>query len=152
MLRRDSSSLSPSLSPCLSSGQSNHHSQRLFTKTIKSFDWKINHWALETALLHTVHSLGWSDRQAQTEFFLVCSLCWQQQAQLRKTCYHSCNTYLVWQCDCQWFFFMIYKFWPFWAAASYYFLMWNEIFDETRPKPSSLPCSIFHHPLISELK
>ena len=78
-----SSSLSPSSSPCLLSC---NHSQRLFQKTIESFDCKINGQALGAALLH---SLGWLYGQAQTqglyESAAVAAAC------LRKTCD-------AWQC------------------------------------------------------
>ena len=47
--RRQSSSLSPSLSPCWSSG---NHSRRLFQKTIEGLEGKINGQALGAALLH----------------------------------------------------------------------------------------------------
>ena len=50
-LRPQSSSLSPSSSPCWSSG---NHPQRLFEKTIESFDCKINCSALGAALTSTL--------------------------------------------------------------------------------------------------
>ena len=58
------SSLSPSSSPCLSSG--NHFQRQLFQNTIEGFDCKINGWALGAA---PRHSLGCTDRQAPTQGF-----------------------------------------------------------------------------------
>ena len=86
LVRRQSSSFSPSSSPCMSG----NNFQRLFQKTIEGFDCKINDRALEAALRH---SLGWSDGRAQTQgFFRVGGChCRQQQARLRKKCYHSCD-------------------------------------------------------------
>ena len=49
LVSRQSSSLSPSLSPCLSSG---NYSLRLFQETIKGFDCKINGRALGAVLWH----------------------------------------------------------------------------------------------------
>ena len=60
-VRWQSSSLSPSLSPCWSSG---NHFKRLFQKIINGFDYKINGRALGAALRC---SLGRSDRLAQTQ-------------------------------------------------------------------------------------
>ena len=54
LVRLQSSSLSQSSSPCLSSG---NHSRRLFQKIIQGLEGKINGQVLQ-------HSLGWSDRQA----------------------------------------------------------------------------------------
>ena len=53
LVTRQSSSLSPSLSPCRPYG---NHSAKLFQETIKGFDCKINGSAFGAALLH---SLGW---------------------------------------------------------------------------------------------
>ena len=61
LVRQQSSKLNPSLSPCRSSGK---HSWRLFQRTIKGFDCKINSRALGAVLRHT---LGWSDGLAQTQ-------------------------------------------------------------------------------------
>ena len=61
LVRQQSSSLSPSLSPCQSSG---NHSWRLFQKTIEGFDCKINGQALWAALQH---SLGGLDGRDQTQ-------------------------------------------------------------------------------------
>ena len=84
------SSLIPSLSPCLSSG---NHSRRLFQKTIEGFDCKINGQALGAALQHR---LGGSDGRAASAniwcFRVCCSRCWQRPARLKKTCYHSFDT------------------------------------------------------------
>ena len=52
--------LSPSLSPCWSS---DNHFWRHYQQTIRGFYCRINGWAIGATL---PHSLGWSDRQAQT--------------------------------------------------------------------------------------
>ena len=62
LVRSKSSSLSPSSSPCLSSG---NYSWRLFQKTIKGFDSRINGWALWAVLLRAQVHLGLV-RQAST--------------------------------------------------------------------------------------
>ena len=85
------------VSPCLSSG---NHPRRLFQKTkangqkTKAY---IDHKAsslLSLALRAALrHSLGWSDRRAQTQCIQVGgSCCWPQQARLKETCYHSYDT------------------------------------------------------------
>ena len=48
--------LSPSSSPCLSSG---NHSRQLFQKTIEGFDCKINDPSLGTALWHSLSGSDW---------------------------------------------------------------------------------------------
>ena len=60
MVRQQSSSLSPNLSPCRSSG---NHYLRLFQKPIEDFDCKINCWALWHSLCGSNWQLMW---QAQT--------------------------------------------------------------------------------------
>ena len=60
LVRQQSLSLSPSLNPCLSSG---NHSQRLFQKSIEGFECKINGQALGAALVQ----LGLVGQQAQTQ-------------------------------------------------------------------------------------
>ena len=61
MVRRQSSSLSPSSSPCLSSGS---YYRRLFERTFEGFDCKINGQALGAAFQHI---LGGSDGRAHTQ-------------------------------------------------------------------------------------
>ena len=74
-------------------------------------------------------------------FRMGSSSCWQWQALLRKTCYHSCNTDSVWQstrfkCSVN-----------FWQLLVTFFFMWNEIFYGIGEKllltKVTLLCSIF---------
>ena len=76
LVRLQSSSLSPSLTPCLSSG---NHSQRLFQKTIERFDCKIKRRAQMGKHKHRAFPTLLQSLRAAT-------------ACLRKTCHYSCDT------------------------------------------------------------
>ena len=91
LVRRQSSSLSPSSSPCLSSG---NHSLKLFQETIEGLQ---NQWPS-----------SWGSAQAQlgrvgrastnTGRFRVCgSRCRQRTARLTKSRYQFCDADLVWE-------------------------------------------------------
>ena len=98
LVRRQSSSYSPSLSSCLSSG---NHPLRLIQKTIEGFDCKVNGRARGAALLR---SLGVSDGRAaehrqrafpsRQQSFPSRQLR-PRPARLRKMCRHSCDTDFV---------------------------------------------------------
>ena len=80
--------LSPSLSPCWSS---DNHFWRHYQQTIRGFYCRINGWAIGATL---PHSLGWSDRQAQTAKLV-----------------QSATGSLYWLCSKVIFFLMHCKFW-----------------------------------------
>ena len=90
LVRLQSSSLSPSSSPCRSPGA---RYRRLFKKMIEGLianQWPSS-WRRAPA---EVGRVGWAS--TNTGRFLVdSSRCWQRLARLRKKCYHSCDTDLV---------------------------------------------------------
>ena len=137
LVRLQSSSLNPNLSPCQSSG---NHSRPLFQKTIEDFDCKINgralsSWNLAPAQLGQV-------RKASTNighFKVGSSRCQQWLVCPGKKCYHSCNTDLVEsQKD-----LILFK---FWAVLLIFFTRNGISMDLTRsccrPKQHSLLSSI----------
>ena len=75
-------------------------------------------------------------------FLVCCSRCWQRQALLRKTCYHSCDTDLVQESTRFWCFV------NFRLLLVTFFFMWNETSMELArscclPKQHPSLCSIF---------
>ena len=91
LVRWQSSSSSPSSSPCLSSG---NHPRRIFQKTIEGFNCKIDGQALGAALLH---SLGWLDEQAQALFQSLWQSMLAATGSLEEPFYHFCDSDSVWE-------------------------------------------------------
>ena len=90
LVRRQCSSLNPSLSPCLSS---RNRPRRLGERYSRRQSKVLAAKSMTELLPALRHSLGGSDgRVVFPSRWQSLSRCRPQQARLRKTCYHSCNT------------------------------------------------------------
>ena len=139
LVRRQGSSLSPSSSPCWSSG---NHSRRLYQKTNEGFDWKIN---LEMAeLLGALSCTAWAGLTGEHKQRTLPSLWWSLLAATGLLEGNTLQLLLYWLSSGNKQVLMLCKF----GAVTTSHFMWNEIFNGFArtcylPKPCLSLSSIF---------